>query len=323
MPAGRAEEMCKWLMSRLTASAHSTVRNVQVAWSSPHPRASFLGLPSELRLKIYDHVLDFDRDKPEALVPFPDPEKDDWRFKYNSFHLLSDGFETEIQRRYIGQSLPRISWLSLQSTCRTVYHELRSHVLGPEKGQAHDSAHTYALSILGGKGRLQGLHFTSMPCPPQDCRILRARISLRGSGIMPRFWGDGGPMPIVRELYQTLNRFLHCGPRLDAAKSLPHPLKLEKLVVTTYVEEGEDNGLPEEYRARWNERTFDEVYRLLRQLENTGLLQELIEQICVYADDGEGKAPRVIGEIAVRDLQKEGKVPDLWNRYGFQWGHGT
>lgn len=323
MPEIPAKETFHWTVLRLTAFLNSTVRDIHVACSGRPPRASLLGLPAELRLRIYDNVIDFEIHSPEIFVPFPDPDKEDRRFKDNSFNLSYVFGKTTIKRRYPDEKLPPPSWLSLQSTCRTIYLELRAHIQRPEERQVDDAAHTYAISILAKCGRLESLHFTSIPCPLKHCRVLQARITYREYGMMRRFWGDGGPMPVVRELYQTLNLFLHCGPKFDVARPLPQPLKLEKLVVVTCIEKDENRGRSEEHRAFWREQMLGEIEGLVCTLERTGLLQGLVERVCLCADEGEGKEPKLLEEILVRDLGEEGKVPDYWKGYGFQWGFET
>lgn len=160
--------------------------------------ATLLGLPTELRLKIYDDVLSFDRGRLAIYHP-AFPSGHEWRFKYEGLWTPEDGDSTRIIRH--DASLPRISWLSLLSTCSTIREELQGHMRSPAachttppsrstgeddaNGGSADATHTYELRITASRKELAGTVLLSRPCVPKDCKALTAHITLPGD---VEFW---------------------------------------------------------------------------------------------------------------------------------------
>ena len=136
---------------------------------------------------------------------------------------------------------------------------------------------------------------------------MTANIELHGD---VKFWGDGGPRPIERDLYQTLNLLLHCGPRMDPGHPLPRAMKLEELIICViYVEDPDDD---EEMRTHVRD-TFSEIYHAVETLQQTGLLWGLVDAVEVH--DRGLNLPRVIVHRS-----EAPSVPAHWDRYGFEWG---
>lgn len=302
-------------------------------------RAALLGMPPELRLKIYDEVLGFDRGQLTIHDP-AHPLDHEWRFTYKDLWSHERGFGTRISRH--DTSLPYISWLSLLSTCSVVRGELKGHMSTvaaaaafqassatdeAEHEAAVNTAWTYELCIAASYRKLTDAVFISLPCSPTDCRALTAHITLpRGLS----FWGDGGPMPILRELYQTLNRFLHCGPVLDAPRPLSTgPLRLEELRIIVKAEaksqdelvDGEESVFEEMAALRPRDTSVSDIGGFARSVEQTGLLDGLVRRIVVLAaDDGEVAESDAREEVVMQVHEREiHAVPDYWKRYGFEW----
>lgn len=280
-------------------------------------RCSLLGIPPELRLQIYSYVLGFDTGRLAIYDPAFDSGYE-WRFRYEGFWGSKDGYGTRIIRHQ--PDLPRISWLCLQSTCKLISTELKSHMQSTAIYE-NEEHHNYEMTITGRRGNLAGVVWNSLPCPPEQCRVLTANITLRGEITL---WGDGGPMPIIRELYQTLNRFLHCGPMLDAKTPLRRSVKLEGVVVVinlrrdSYVFIGEDAD-PETAESLWQHRDGQLLRRLhshVGDLVATGLLDGFIKRIVLV----NGRSREELGQVQVARKEGPGAVPSLWDRYGFEWG---
>lgn len=135
-------------------------------------------------------------------------------------------------------------------------------------------------------------------------------------------------MPIVRELYQTLNRFLHCGPMLDARTPLAQPLKLDRLVVV--VETAKDYGdemvqemdaaQAQAYWAGRGEDALRYVSGYVRELESTGLLDGFVGNVEVLGSSDLSATAKDEDRIWVRSREKPGIVPSDWDEYGFEWG---
>jgi len=113
-------------------------------------------------------------------------------------------------------------------------------------------------------------------------------------------------MPIVCQLYQILNHFLHCGPTLDRKRPLERPIHLRELVVRVQMQEDSQS-----YRRRM----YAEMNRILRMLQNEtgpGIVNAYVDRIRVT--NGEVESTRTSGST------EQARPSDEWTRYGFKWG---
>ncbi|KAJ6487946.1 hypothetical protein C8R45DRAFT_261995 [Mycena sanguinolenta] len=256
----------------------------------------FLGLPAELRLQIYDAV---------ASLPL-------------DCQLARSIRSQQPEQRAAPSFLP-ISWLNLMLVCKTITEELRHHV--------HASGNTtYEIE-------LDNLHeqysmadkvtWRQIPCPPRSVRTLRANLVLRfGTG----FGADGGPLPILSDLYQVLNCFIHNGPLLARATPLVKHIHLNTLTVQIRVSDPNH----EERRAAgvrpYEKSTVDASNKWLRRVlegyismvVRRGLLFGAVDKIlCRWADG------QVVDDDKVTEWEvsfKEIGDMTVWNRYNFGWG---
>ncbi|KAF8186973.1 hypothetical protein K438DRAFT_1973162 [Mycena galopus ATCC 62051] len=129
--------------------------------SSQSTPSLLLDLPAELRLKIYDAVLDLPLDcKVVRHRPGRKPHP----------------YQT--------------------SKSMTIANELQYYV--------HASANTtYKLEVNNLERRnslVNEVTWREIPCPPSSARTLQATLVFDSS---TRFWGNGGPNPILSQLYQA------------------------------------------------------------------------------------------------------------------------
>jgi len=280
---------------------------------SPTNHPSLLGLPRELRLLIYGYIRRLDVNW-LVLESFHDEHDGDG---YKATPVRSD-------------PLPCIPWLALTSTCRTIAHELGSSLWPPKPEHVSAGAHkqapdltasrTYALDVeLIGSEQVGQVGWQKIPCAPADARTLHVTIHCDAADTEGCLWGCGGPMPVVRSLYQLLNLFLHCGPRLDATLVLQKPVCLLELVIEVkearkvlgHLDEGYTVYDEDFVRTKPSE-IYEQIVSFLWQFEETGLLFEYVERLRVV---GSGAA----SERQVRQMDGAG-VPALWEGYGFEWG---
>jgi hypothetical protein len=126
---------------------------------------------------------------------------------------------------------------------------------------------TYSMDLLLKPQRacVGPITWRSIPCAPTSVKTLVVNVFIQRdprAPVMP-FWGDGGPMCVVAQLYQSLNRFLHSGPSfgLKGDRTLEQPLVLQNLNVRVHRPEklvdGErslrKNGRPQERDEEDNE----------------------------------------------------------------------
>ncbi|EME44950.1 hypothetical protein DOTSEDRAFT_43389 [Dothistroma septosporum NZE10] len=261
--------------------------------------ASLLGLPRELRLEIYQHV--FSLDISHRILH-------QWR----DTHTAEQGFKSVPDLNEGPLSIP---WLQLMLTCKTIALELRALMREPSFLEQHNNG-TYTLDLEATRGgmTLGATTWRHIPCAPGQVRCLEAFYNAsRGF----QAWGVGGPHGITSGLYQTLNHFVHCGPRFDSAHILSIPMHLKELRVV--VVERDFSGEEDDNASyRLSERDTDPrttLYALgsiVGQIVRTGVLKGFVDDIhlscdgemlqwCPNSEDGTG-------------------IPEYWNRYGFDWG---
>ncbi|KAI1742791.1 hypothetical protein F4680DRAFT_411751 [Xylaria scruposa] len=256
---------------------------------------TFLGIPREIRQYIYHYVIRSDLD-------------------YEVVKLYKDGRNnhgsTTVMYKHPVETLT-VPWVNLLHTCKYINTELGAYmssplILGDEVNR------TYTMDIYGTAGKaLRSTTWKNIPCSPSNVNTILVNIHIdRRSQRRPiHVRGDGGPRPVVRQLYQTLNLLLHNGPILSRASPLQQPLKLKNLDVHLIVTSDgvPDAPIPADTGLKW----------CLVTLKNVGLLKGYIDHVNIDNEDGHT-------ELAIEAVDNAG-VPNSWDRYGFEWGqnHGN
>ncbi|KAF7344615.1 hypothetical protein MSAN_01943800 [Mycena sanguinolenta] len=242
-----------------------------------------LGLPTELRLQIYDGVVHLPIDCPVVRLP---------------------------SSQQPAQPVPvlAISWFSLMLVCKTITEELRDYL--------HTSGNTtYELEIdnTDPKQKQRSIAKTvtwrRIPCPPSSVRILQANLVLHfGTG----FWGCGGPNPILSQLYQVLNRFIHNGPLLARRSPLANHIRLNTLIVqgASLMKKAMIDKQKKQHRGQLQNYVSEVVER--------GLLFGAVDKIVCRWAEGEFDDDDKVTEWEV-SFQEIGDMTE-WERYGFEWG---
>ncbi|KAI1361764.1 hypothetical protein F5Y08DRAFT_290330 [Xylaria arbuscula] len=264
--------------------------------------ASFLGIPREIRQYVYDYLMRCDLNY-EVVKAY----KDGWG---------AGGFGT-VMCRHPSASLA-VPWVNLLLACKAINAELSSYMSSPVVLGNEDNR-TYTMDIIAsGRGYLNSATWHKIPCSSNNAdRVVvniffefkssngRSQATRRRRQV--RTWGDGGPMPILRQLYQTLNLMLHNGPMLNRSSPLRKPLKLKKLEIhTAFMPDSIDSDEPR------TEHLVARIKPLLERLLVVGLLHGYIDQ--VYIDDEYGHT-----EFTMMSVDGAA-VPTFWDRYGFEWG---
>ncbi|KAK3681529.1 hypothetical protein LTR37_020872 [Vermiconidia calcicola] len=249
--------------------------------SSPgHREASFLGLPAELRLKIYEYLVHTDIN---------------CRILDNVLH--TSGCRGTAARLILNPSATlssSVPWLSLLMTCRDVASELNWFM--------NDAA------LLNDERNRTCATWRSLPCKPSQARNVVMNVKAR-SGSGP--WTEGGAASLARALYQMLNHVAHNGPRLERHSQLKEHMRLQELILN--IDIGEYTSPP-----ALGCNTFPDFnYALFQggwtQISKTGFLMGYVGKTLLRS---EGKEQM---EVAT-EWQKVPSVPGYWRGYGFQWG---
>ncbi|KAF8138075.1 hypothetical protein K438DRAFT_725573 [Mycena galopus ATCC 62051] len=254
-----------------------------------------LGLPTELRLKIYDDVVDLpldckvDRRKPRTeTAPPPD--------------------NTGVSPTRQCLCIP---WLDLLLVCKTIANELQHHVR--TSGNT-----TYKLEVDNPRTYYNlsntAVTWRRIPCPPSSVRTLEAKLAFTSD---PRFWGGGGPLGILSALYQVLNCFIHNGPVLSRGSPLCEHLHLNMLVVQLCVIKPDpETQLAQAavlQRKKWLRRNLKQY---IFQVVHRGVLFGAVDKIVYQSEDDNGD-----DEVTEWDVYQK-TIGDMteWNRYNLAWG---
>ncbi|KAJ7267004.1 hypothetical protein B0H12DRAFT_1320962 [Mycena haematopus] len=284
------------LVDAMVTSSRATV-------ASQPPSSFMLNLPPELRLQIYDAVVDLPLDCKVVR------------------RKRREGFKTAQTTN--STCLRSIPWLSLVLVCKTIANELRHH--------AHTSGNVaYELEVDNLQNQWSIAHdvtWRRIPCPPSSVRTLQADLVL---DLQTSFWGAGGPNPILSELYQLLNCFIHNGPLLVRGSPLANHLHLETLILQIRViepdpEERRADGLEPYTRAtvmRLKKRLSRDLKNYISLVVDRGLLYGAVDKIlCRAADDDDSASGGDSANVAQWDISRQ-TIGDMteWNRYDFSWG---
>lgn len=263
---------------------------------SPVDQCHLLRISRELRNCIYDHVIHLD--PPTDTV---------WHYK--SGRGKGGFYTTIVKAPGTHFSIP---WVDLLLTCKAISMEIIAY-LDLQSNLETEEHRTWTLELAASGGRLKPALWRQIPCHPDKAEILVATLDFTDESI--QFWGDGGPMPVVRHLYQTLNRILHYGPALGRQVLLSRPLRLKTLVLHAATGSSQEDG--DTHPGSSSDRIPTENYRQLcnfvQLLKEIGILWGYIDTIQIIDEDSHDKK-----EIVIQFVENA-RVPEGWNRYGFKW----
>ncbi|KAF2208635.1 hypothetical protein CERZMDRAFT_101087 [Cercospora zeae-maydis SCOH1-5] len=240
-----------------------TLINILRSWSSTlatSQEASLLSIPPELRLHIYDAILDADIDYPIL---------ESWR----SVESRHQGFSSEPKRHE--QTKLDVIWCNLLLACKTIHVELNSHM-----GKTRTGA--YIAEIERCRHALGAFRWRKLGCAPRHIENMLVIFKSESDRKWDRFWGVEGPLPIVRELSQSLNVLLHCGPRTDVSKQLPEPMHIGKLTIVLALPASKRCPPERDSSSVRDDRVtnFEEVRGIASTVCAQGIVHGLIDSLC-------------------------------------------
>ena len=262
--------------------------------------ASFLGLPAELRLEIYERVLQLD-----VAYSVLNGTSEDW--------CAYTPYGRTLREAHARLQLP---WQALMLVCKHVRLELR-HLMQAPGPISTEARFTYdaELKMSTNCYDLERLAWRKIPCPPARTTKVVAYLNVRDVKEI-RFGGDGGVTPILQALYQSLNHLLHCGSTLSTTRPLKDPMRIKELVVvydhgevaTTTQEDRPWLGPVIHGRTR-HPSTFRSLCGRIGSILYTGILSGYIEEVrvCSTYDEQTKVVTEGVG------------LSDYWARAGFKW----
>jgi hypothetical protein len=255
-----------------------------------------LRIPLEIRYSIYDLVIHF--------IP---PSDTVW--KYKGGYANGEFYTTIFKDADTSFSLP---WVNLLLTSKVLSEELRAYMSRPSGVDKHTKS-CWELDIVAvQQGHLKTAQWRQLTCHPADVNTLVANIEFPDQRIL--FWGCGGPRPIVRQLYQSLNGILHYGPTFAGVHLLSQHLRLKTLVLNLRTTPPDQSGVSSDTRNYRGHERFAELTSEVENLKKTGLLWSYIENIRIVDDDSHMESEMEIYQV------NNPKVPEFWDKYGFEWG---
>jgi hypothetical protein len=259
--------------------------------------ASLLGLPTELRLKIYDLILQADVD---CLV-------------VDDIHHSSDSNGTQARlipnsKAIFSSSIP---WLNLLSTCHKIETELRSHVENASGKNTGNRTYVLELKVCNAYSSpvaSRTVKWRRIPCPPNDARRLIIHVT-KCCGPGP--WTDGGSASLARAIYQILNHTVHLGPRMFRQSLLSKHMQLRELVINVDIGVTCNPPIPGcNTDAIINWQNFHGGWA---QISRTGFFTDYLEVTRLRNNEGD--------EVEIpTEYQKLPALPGYWRGLGFQWG---
>lgn len=262
-------------------------------------KATFLGLPTELRLRIYDFAIHADIDC--TILTDIDHTADPRR---GTQATLIPNPDAKFSRA--------VPWYNLKQTCKSVTSEL--HNFMTDISFRNDELNrTYILDLAIHNDWMskpeRALRWRHLPCYPTQAQFLVINvITLSGSGP----WTEGGPGSLARAVFQILNHLCHNGPRILTKQQLPDHLQIwqltinvERLGAATMSPAPGCNSDP-----RFNYALFIGGWE---QISRSGHLHGFVENIKLQ-NHFEGE------RIMAVEHKSTPEMPGPWRNYGFYWG---
>ncbi|KAK5703659.1 hypothetical protein LTR17_021935 [Elasticomyces elasticus] len=137
------------------------------------PPASFLGIPRELRLQIYEALQEQD-------IGYKVLDK--WR----GGHDARGFYATPIRDPEARLVIP---WLSLLLSCRSVATEMQSMMRNPVQGDDKHSTYVMETDLGRQSSDMGNVIWQRIPCAPTSAKVLLVHCYTDTS---KSFWGDGG-----------------------------------------------------------------------------------------------------------------------------------
>lgn len=260
-------------------------------------QATLLGIPVELRLKIYDYCLFHD----DIGVAIKDIRHTTGSNGTQAGLIPNPGLKLHRQ----------IPWLNLQSTCHFIHSELKSYMTR-SKGKEYRT-YVLDLDVYCNKPPVKSnrlVIWRGLPCPPPMAEHLIINVAAR-QGEGP--WTEGGAASLARAVYQLLNQLFHNGPQLVNGKQLTNHMRVRDLTIN--VDIGTERNPAEIGCNTMPIHNFQLFTSGWEQISKMGTLVNHLEKTRLCST----------GElISEKDIMVEYKtvpmIPGFWRGYGFEWG---
>ncbi|KAF2214249.1 hypothetical protein CERZMDRAFT_95526 [Cercospora zeae-maydis SCOH1-5] len=189
--------------------------------------ASLLGLATELRCAMYEHIIMTDM-RCDGFVAWRDPPR---------FRMGANGQPRK------GRDKLLVPWVNMKRTCRTTYSELKdfmrtgSIVNNIENRTWQLNLPLYPTPTLLPRHtdyRFGNLTWQRLPCAPHKLRALHLKIRIpkvhRTKCSTSWFEENNSPYDHCK-LYRIIDYMLCCGPLMDVRSQLDNLLHVEKVIL--------------------------------------------------------------------------------------------
>ena len=178
------------------------------------------------------------------------------------------------------KAIPRVAWLDLVLTCRTIACELKLHMRSQSYLRSKQNR-SYVLRLERAKGVRMSSHaqvrWRKLPCPPQLVEKLTVHVH-RAS----------------KETMAALNLFMHCGPQMNRSRALQSHLAIPKLLVRLHPVKGASRPGRTPERALLDDifqnlEAEHDVVHSIKKLNETGMLDGFFHRMSVKSECGRYK----------------------------------
>lgn len=195
-------------------------------------RASFLGIPLELRHRIYDQTIFLGLDRRFTCTT----DSADLKFRVDPDEFFSTAVGTaplvhvpsthrETTEPRVAEAETAVAWVSLRMTCRQIASEMDAYM--QSSAVAKSEEHRTCKIVLGiFSAETMGVTLKAGPCVPADISILQVDVQTYQQMTI---WDAREFLPIAQQLFLLLDRFARCGPSFDTSRPLVQRIKLGKI----------------------------------------------------------------------------------------------
>lgn len=275
-----------------------------------HPQASLLGLPRELRLLIYEHVM---LSSISARANIPDHRS----IGYGDIRTKLDAYGKELDRggKYM------TSWSDLMQAHPLIAHEVRDLAASPSEYTG--LMHTYTLELYADHRSLRmratilnGGCWMLMPCRPTAVRRLNVVLHIPAGQRMEERRSLTGA--VARQLFYTIYLFTLYGPLLGGTRI---SLCIDELVIDVARTWPGNTAMLDSGPLVFEDKAVQYLKRLFTEVIQRGIFYGCIGSVRLLCQSSHLDGDR---SFCCKWVVKKPEQPidrtANWEQLGVQWG---
>ena len=267
------------------------------------PRASFLGLPVELRLRIYQCVVEIDVD--HVVLP-----------KITTREGRRHGYRAHFDPNEYTALITQLPWINLKKTCKIIEAELASF-MSAKSFLDNRSNREYVLDLdLYSDDRFEFVSATwrKVPCPPNHAQCITINVIDTAKAPLTTPEGStwnratfGSPYAAgCRILFQLVNHICHNGPCIIRKHRLSKYMRVQEVAFNLWSTSAPvGSGAPQ--------FDSDEFINALTNVVQQGTFHGYVETVTI-------NSARTCQPVVMQICPRKAYLESAWNMHGFGWG---